>query len=506
MIARAKRASLFRAIMAAARQQLRMVLFGLTLALGAPLPAQQEAHYGFLYDLHQLTLESGWRQEILGPLYYHTHWGSNTTCAVCPLFSWSRNSDPDLDIVEWDILYPLISHDRFGSEYRLHFLQFLSFAGGQSMDEEKSRRLTLFPLFFHQRSQQPTNDYTAFIPFYGHIRGHLLRDEIRFIALPVWLQTRKRDVVTDNYFYPFVHIRRGEQLSGWQIWPFMGREHRGPYTITNRYGDLEIMPGHDKNFILWPFYLQAATGLGTTNEMRQTALLPFFNIERSPGRDSTSYLWPLGLTLTDDRQRKYFEVGAPWPLIVFAHGEGKTTRRVWPFFSESHNAFLQSDFYAWPIYKYNRVKADPLDRERVRILLFVYSDMIERNTQAGESRRRTDLWPIFTHRRDADGNQRLQALSVLEPLIPNNKSIERNHSPLWSVWRSEKNGKTGAASDSFLWNFYRHDTATNSENVSLLFGMFQYKKSPEGNKGRFLFIPFSSKKAKAARDSVQSPQ
>jgi hypothetical protein len=114
MIARAKRASLFRAIMAAARQQLRMVLFGLTLALGAPLPAQQEAHYGFLYDLHQLTLESGWRQEILGPLYYHTHWGSNTTCAVCPLFSWSRNSDPDLDIVEWDILYPLISHDRFG--------------------------------------------------------------------------------------------------------------------------------------------------------------------------------------------------------------------------------------------------------------------------------------------------------------------------------------------------------------------------------------------------------
>src|SRR6185369_1611467 len=99
--------------------------------------------------------------------------------------------------------------------------------------------------------------------------------------------------------------------------------------------------------------------------------------------------------------------------------------------------YLESDFYFWPIYKYNRITSEPLDRERTRILLFLYSDVIERNTTAGTFSERTDLWPLFTRRRDAKGSTRLQVLAPLESFLPGNTTVERNYSPLWSLWRAE---------------------------------------------------------------------
>ena len=174
-------------------------------------------------------------------------------------------------------------------------------------------------------------------------------------------------------------------------------------------------------------------------------------------RDSTTVIWPF-FNYVDDREKKYREWDAPWPLVVFARGEGKTTTRVWPFFSQAHSATLESDFYLWPIYKYNRVHSAPLDRRRTRICFFLYSDLTEKNTETEAVRRRVDFWPFFTYRRDFNGNSRLQVLALLEPFLPSSKSIERDYSPLWSVWRSEKNPRTGAASQSLLWNLYRHDT------------------------------------------------
>jgi hypothetical protein len=106
---------------------------------------------------------------------------------------------------------------------------------------------------------------------------------------------------------------------------------------------------------------------------------------------------------------------------------------------------------------------------------------------------RVDLWPIFTARRDLNGTSRLQVLSLLEPFLANNKSIERNYSPLWSLWRSEKNPQTGVASQSLLWNLYRHDTAGEVKKYSLFFGLFRYQSGIEGERWRVLYIPFGNK-------------
>src|SRR5262249_46502439 len=162
-----------------------------------------------------------------------------------------------------------------------------------------------------------------------------------------------------NYLYPIFHLRHGDGLSGWQVWPLMGSEHKEVTARTNIWEDIETVGGHDKFMLLWPFFWSQHTGIGTTNEARQQALLPFYNYLRSPNRDLTSWFWPLGVTHIDDREKHVNEWGAPWPLIVFARGAGKTTDRVWPFFSQAHNATLTSDWYLWPVYKYNRLNSAP---------------------------------------------------------------------------------------------------------------------------------------------------
>jgi hypothetical protein len=119
----------------------------------------------------------------------------------------------------------------------------------------------------------------------------------------------------------------------------------------------------------------------------------------------------------------------------------------------------------------------------------LYSDTTERNTEARTYRRRRDLWPLFTHRRDWDGSQRLQILSLIEPVLPNNKSIERNYSHLWSLWRDERNGRTGNRSQSLLWNLYRWEAREDERKMSALFGLVQCSSNANGSKWRFLYWP-----------------
>lgn len=410
---------------------------------------------GPFYDLFPLTLSSGHRTEIAGPLYYHEQNDTQETWAVPPLFSYVR--DPDVESEELDIAYPLLSYDCYGGEYRFHIFQVFAFAGGKTQDDISKRRFTLFPFYFQQRSPNPEDNYTALLPFYGILKNRLFRDEVHFILMPLYVATRKKDVVTHNYVYPFFHLRHGNALDGWQFWPIVGHEHKEPTTKTNSVDEVEIVGGHDKLFVLWPFFFKNKLGIGTDNPERSLTFLPLFTSSRSPKRDSSTYFWPFGLTITDDREKKYHEVGFPWPIIDFARGEGKHTSRVWPIYSRARNKTQESNFYLWPFYKYNRYHSDPLDRSRMRIMLFLYSDIIEKNTATGDVARRTDFLPFFTKKRDLDGNERLQVLTFFEPVLPNSKSIVRNFSQLWSLWRSEKNAKTGARSQSLLWNLYRRD-------------------------------------------------
>jgi hypothetical protein len=475
--------------------------------------AAEDIGVGPLFSRFKLTLEEGEREESFGPLFYEQTAPEREMIAMPPL--WSREKNPEVDSLELDFLYPVLTYDRFGSEHRFQIGQWLSFSGGKvSQNETNFSQFTFFPFYFQQRSAVPEKNYTAFWPLYGQVKNRLFRDEIDFVLWPAYVKTkrlarsapplaenelvrpiyhffgsRRGDVTTYNFLAPIFHVRTGAGLKGWQVWPLAGAEHREPLRWTNRWDDVSVEGGHEKFFALWPIYAQNKTGIGTTNEEHQTLMLPLFSTLKSPLRDSTTAPWPIGITFTVDRGRQYREWGAPWPFVVFARGEGKTTSRVWPFFSEAHSASLESGFYLWPLYKYNRIHAPPLDRDRTRILLFLYSDAIEKNTETGKIRRRVDAWPLFTYKRDWEGNERWQTLSILEPVLPASKSIERNYSQLWSVVRAERNAATGNSSESLFWNLYRHESDLTNRHSSLLFGLVKWDVGPEGRTSRWFYLP-----------------
>jgi len=444
---------------------------------------------GPIFSEYRLTLEPGERTEAVGPLYYSQTTTNENQFGFPPLFTWGQN--PELEVTEWSFAYPLVSYNRFGEEYRVHICQLMSWAGGKSQTENTNSRFTIFPLYFQQRNKvDPSQDYTAFAPFAGHLKNRLFRDDIRFIMFPIYSETRKKDVVTGNYLYPIYHQRHGNNLTGWQVWPFVGSEYKGVTYKTNQLDEAEVIGGHHHYFAGWPIYFHNWDGLGTTNAQESLTVVPFYHQVRSPLRDSTSYGWPLGYSIIDDREKKYQETQYLGPFVVFANGEGKTTSRVFPFYSLAKGGSKESEWYLWPVYKVNRLHADLLERERLRILFFLYSDTVEKNTNSGESLRHVDCFPLFSARREMDGKERLQVLSLIEPFVPNSSTVPREYAPVYSLWVSERDPKTDAVSQKCLWNLYRRDTTPHEKRVSILFGLLQYHSKPEGDKWRICFIPF----------------
>ncbi|MBI3879549.1 MAG: hypothetical protein HY301_05735 [Verrucomicrobia bacterium] len=454
---------------------------------------------GPLFHEFGLTLETGRGTEALGPLFYEKDAGAIHQWGIPPLMSGWR--DLEADAMEFDLLYPLFTVDRFGAERRWQFFQLLSISDGQNQEQTGPKRFTVFPFYFQQRSADPSLNYTAVIPFYGTIRNRLFRDEVRFVLMPLYVQSRKGDVVTDNYLYPFFHLRRGNALSGWQFWPLYGEEHRAVTTRTNVIEELEIVGGHDKYFALWFLFMKETSGIGTDNPDHRLASLPLFSLQRSTARDATTVLWPF-FTFIDDRAEHYREWQVPWPFFVIAKsdggGENRHGWRLWPFYSDMRSRTLRRNYLLWPLYVANSVDSPPFQRERVKIAEYLYSDLTEKNTTTGAVRRRTDVWPLFTAQRDLEGNERFQMLALLEPVLPTSKSIERNWSPVWSLWRSEKNAKTGAASQSLLWNLYRADATPDSRKCSLLFGLFQYQSDRDGQRWRLFYVPLGKSRGPAS--------
>ena len=454
---------------------------------------EEASGYGPAFDQFKLALEAGWRTEIAGPFFYSQQKDSETIRAFPPFFSEER--DRAADRYEYDFLYPVLTDTHYGGESRWQLGQMLSFAGGAATEETGARRFTIFPFYFQQRTDNAELNYTAVVPFYGHLKNRLFHDEMFFVMFPVFAETRKRDVVTDNYLYPIVHLRHGDGLRGWQFWPLAGSEHKEITVVTNGYGETNSVPGHDKNFYLWPLNLRQDTGIGSANPEKFRASIPFYATSRSALRDSTSVLFPF-FTVIDDREKKYHEWQGPWPFVIFTQGEGKTTDRVWPLFSQSHNATKESDSYFWPLYIFKRTHADPLDKATERFGFLLYVTDVEKNNTTGAEKKRIDAWPLFTWHREFNGNQRLQVFAPLEPAMPGNRGLEKNWSPLWSLFRSEDNPKTGAASRSILWNVYRRDSAPDRKKVSLLFGLFQYQSAGESRRTRLFYLPVPTSSAK----------
>ncbi|MDA7618416.1 MAG: hypothetical protein P8L18_04810 [Verrucomicrobiota bacterium] len=469
-------------------------IIGLVVGWSFTLNAGNTLSHGPLVHRFRSTLNDGLRHEFFGPLLYSETYGTTRSWGIPFLFN--RKEDSALPSDEWDFLYPFLGYDRFGEEYRVQVMQFLTLQGGRGNKDSMANRLALYPFYFHQRSTRPEDNYTAFMPFYGHMKNRFLRDEIDFVLWPLYIRTRKRDIITHNFAAPLFHHRQGDGLSGWQFWPLAGWEEKRPQSKTLLNGEQEIVGGHRRLNLLWPLFFRHHDGLGTDKPVKKIALVPFFSYASAPQRDSITVPWPIGLTLTRDREKGYREYGVPWPLVVWTDGNDRITRRLWPLYGTNRSELRRNDFFLWPAYRYRSSVNTAVRRERHQLFLYLYSHVEKREIESDKLlRQEWHLWPLFTAFSDHEGNRRCQLLAPLEPILPGNESVERNYAHAWALWRSETNGNTGITSQSLLWNLYRSDRTSQSRNVSLLFGLFQYQRNEETRRWKILFIPVGPRKA-----------
>ena len=120
----------------AATKYLIICMLGAICSVADWVFAEEPVHAGFLYDDFQLTLAPGRRTEILGPLYFseqqenQNQWASRRWACRIP-------EDPVVEYEEYDFLYPVLTYDRFGAEYRWQFFQVFSFAGGKNPGRQR---------------------------------------------------------------------------------------------------------------------------------------------------------------------------------------------------------------------------------------------------------------------------------------------------------------------------------------------------------------------------------
>ena len=230
---------------------------------GAWLRTRDDFDAGPAYAEFALTLRPGWREEAAGPFYYSQTPEARSN-GRCRLF-FARPGRRRWIGREWDMFYPVLELPAIRTEYRCRLAQLLSLFRRTRWRGRRAAGDAFSGFISQQRSPDTNLNYTALVPFYGHLKNRLFRDEINFVLFPLYSETRKKDVVTDNYLYPIFDLRHGDHMTGWQVWPLAGAEHKAPTLRTNSLDEVATNGGYEKFFALWPIYFKSRLGLGTTN-------------------------------------------------------------------------------------------------------------------------------------------------------------------------------------------------------------------------------------------------
>ncbi|MFA5028602.1 MAG: hypothetical protein WC713_12095, partial [Candidatus Methylomirabilota bacterium] len=342
---------------------------------------------------------------------------------------------------------------------------------------EREERTDLFPFYLSGR-RESGETYRWFFPFGGTVYDRLGRDEIEIVLFPLYLRSVKGGGERRWFPWPFLSRLRGEDQSGFALWPLYGQERR-----TGMY---------ERRYALWPLILYQRTGLDGDNPEESVGILPLFYSLRSPERDHTVVLWPF-FGYLQDRKRRFEQWDFPWPLFAIARGEGRQITRFLPLFTRERRVLreelllkeLVSETTAvlFPLYTRTVDRTPTSLAERDRLLWWLYSDL--RETGADGETRRVDSWPLFRYVRDREGRETFQALALVEAFLPGNELVERNYSPLWSLLTFRRN-PAGDAVYSFLWNLLRHEESAGRTRLELLGPLLAYEA--RGESSRFSFL------------------
>ena len=446
-----------------------------------------------IYERREDPVDRAHTEGGLGPLIFSgaAHDGAWREGGFRPFFSWRE--ERELQRTEWQILYPLVQYTKTEDDWEFQFLYVINFRSEGSIPAEREERADFFPFYLSGR-RETGETYWWLFPFWGKVYDRLGRDEIEIVLFPLYVRSVRFGGERQWFLWPFFSLLRGEEQSGTFFWPFYGQEERqGQY---------------ERRYALWPFFLFQREGLDGDNPEESLAILPFYFSQRSPERDLTVLLWPF-FSYQHDRKRQFEQWEFPWPLFAIARGEGREVTRFLPFFTVERRVLreelmlkeLVSSTFAvlFPLYSRTVDETSNSRAERNRILWWLYSDI--RETGSDGDTRRVDSWPFFRYVRDREGRVTFQALALVEAFMPGNELIERNYSPLWSLYTYRRN-VAGDTVHSFLWNLVRHEEgATGGVLVEVLGPLLTYEEREDFSRFSLLGGLFSLAKKDGVREA-----
>ena len=256
---------------------------------------------------------------------------------------------------------------------------------------------------------------------------------------PAYLQTRKRDVVTDNYLLPFFPVAAMERvLRAGSSGRWSGVNTRTPPLTRVVRTRWRLSAATISSSLCGRVRIRNDLGLGPRTSRVNAFSCP--STARNEVRRGRPVTFGLSATPHEDREGRGPRVAAPSPLVQFSRGEGKSLNRVWPLFAHGKTP----PWRATSILGRSRVsrvvasRSIGADSDSGRALLYV----VERNTSMGTIKERIDLWPLFVGRRDPKGNTRLQVFAPLEPLLPGIPQLSATI-PALVLWRADATSRLG---------------------------------------------------------------
>ncbi len=413
------------------------------------------------------TVES--RRQWLGPFYESAQWEDDRSFrAVRPFYS--RLHDSQAQRTHSDLFWPIGSWRRQGT-MRSGRLLIAFFQDYDTEDPLSQSRNWILPFYFsgQNRFAEP---YLAIFPFGGRILGIFGLDEVRFLAFPLYADTRRGADETVHVLWPFFARTTGPHHERLRVFPF--------------YGQSSEPDGTERRFVLWPIWTSFSRE-GTRDDGGGFALFPLFG-HVDTEQQSTFMLLPPFFRYS--RHPQGTELYYPWPFLQRSTGAVEKNY-IWPIWGRKRSAGNDSAFILWPLGRFGRQeRGDSVAIQHTVFPLYYSRRVYPRETAATNgspqgsaflmdgrpSERYEKIWPLYSYQRDEEENVfRMPDIWPGRPFVP----IERNYAPFWT-WYSRTRTETFREHE-LLWGLFRRRVKESGERRTQIFPLIAWERDAEGD-------------------------
>lgn len=331
--------------------------------------------------------------------------------------------DPEKATRDAYFLYPLFR--KHTSPKGVRWSLFNLIQKRDEIDDDRSKRFRIFPIFSSDYSEEEDGNKKSVFPVQGGLSHFLGKDSVSWFLFPFHLKSRKGDDTSYVFFWPFFQFQKGPQSGGRFFFPFCGHFWKeGQYK---------------KHYFLWPLCYNQSLRLHTEDPLYRHGILPFYTFEKSKKLESACFLWPF-FGYTHKTEPYYHETRLLWPIFVQGRGEIKYVNRCAPFYTHSRFKDNEKWWYAWPCLRVKHWKEGGLNVSQSQILYFLMWSNKQRHPDSATPflAHKTHIWPLVSMWDNGEGKKQFQIFSPFESLFPHNVIIRKLYTPLFALYRYEK--------------------------------------------------------------------